>query len=111
VPAGQDKERGLEGVLGVGVVAQKTAADVQDHPTVAADDQGEGRLVVAGGEALEQAAVRHVPKRFLRLKAAQEALDRGRCSSRHGRRDSRWGVGSARLIQFPAAGGRQLFFE
>src|SRR5262245_60740208 len=39
---GEDEERGLEGVLGVGVVAQYAAADIQDHRTMSAQEGMEG---------------------------------------------------------------------
>ena len=56
--ADQDEERGLEGVLGVGVVAQDAAADAQDHRAVPAHQRGEGRLVAPAEELLQELAVR-----------------------------------------------------
>ncbi len=58
--SGQDEEDGLEGVLGVMVIAQELPADAQDHRPVSGDDRGEGGLVgrlASGGEPLEQFAV------------------------------------------------------
>src|SRR5215212_4108607 len=39
--AGQDEERGLEGVLGVGPRTEDTPADVEDHRAVAGDEGAE----------------------------------------------------------------------
>jgi hypothetical protein len=46
---GQDEERGLKHVLGRVSVVQDTAAHVEDHRAVTADERGE-RLVTAPGE-------------------------------------------------------------
>ncbi len=56
-PPDQDKEGGLEGVLGVGAVAQDAAADAQHHGAVAQQQRLEGGLVTVRGEAFEQLAV------------------------------------------------------
>ena len=45
--AGEDEEDGLEGVLGLVLVAERGAADAPDHRPVALDQQGEGRLARA----------------------------------------------------------------
>ncbi len=55
--AGQDEEGGLEDVLGVVEVAEEAAADAQHQPPVALHQRREGRLVAAGGEALQQLPV------------------------------------------------------
>jgi hypothetical protein len=48
-PAEQDEERGLEGVVGVGGVAEHPPADAEHHRPVPADEHLE-RGPVAGGE-------------------------------------------------------------
>ena len=60
-PPHQDQERGLEGVLGVVVVAEDRAADPPDHRAVPIDQGREGqlrRLAAAGREPLQQLPVR-----------------------------------------------------
>ncbi len=59
-PSRQDEEDGLEGVLGMVVIAQELAADAEHHRPVAGHDGGEGGLVdrLAGRcDPLEQFAV------------------------------------------------------
>jgi hypothetical protein len=51
--AGKDEERGLEGVLGVGLVPERAAADVQHHGPVTAQQDKESSFVLSGTEALE----------------------------------------------------------
>jgi hypothetical protein len=56
----QDQKGGLEGVLGVVVVAEDRAADPPDHRPVPLDQGREGRLgrlAAAGGESLQQLTV------------------------------------------------------
>ncbi len=55
--ARQDEEGGLEGVLGVVVIAEQLPADAQDHRAVSRHDGGEGGLITDGREPLEQLTV------------------------------------------------------
>ena len=59
--AGQDEEDGLEGVLGLVLVAEGGAADPPDHRPVPLDQRGEGRLgravIAATGEPLQERTV------------------------------------------------------
>ena len=59
--AGQDEEDGLEGVLGLVLVAERGAADAPDHRPVPLDQRGEGRLgralISAAGEPLQERSV------------------------------------------------------
>ena len=62
--AGQHEEDGLEGVLGVVVVAQELSADAQHHRPVPRHERGERRIpgrVAAGGEPLHQLPVGQSP--------------------------------------------------
>ncbi|MFO0807826.1 MAG: hypothetical protein U0746_04315 [Gemmataceae bacterium] len=52
----QDQERGLAGVLGVLLRAERPAADAEDHAGVSGDQERERRLV-AVGESPQQLAV------------------------------------------------------
>src|SRR5262249_32129790 len=54
----QDEEGGLEGVLGVVLVAQHLPADAEHQRPVLLEQRGKGALVPLGDEALEQLAVR-----------------------------------------------------
>ena len=54
---GQDQERRLAGVVGVGRVAEDPAADAADHRPVPLDQGGEGGLVLVAGESPEQVAI------------------------------------------------------
>jgi hypothetical protein len=57
---GQDKEDGLEGILGVMTVSQKLAADTQDHGPVASHQGCKSRIaprVTPGAIPLQQLAV------------------------------------------------------
>ncbi len=56
--AGEDEERGLEGVLGIVVVAEDAPADAQDHRPMPPDDRLERRLIATCDEPFEQIAVR-----------------------------------------------------
>jgi hypothetical protein len=51
------EEGSLERVLGVSSVTQRAAADRQDHGAVAPHERGEGDLVAAGEESVEQFTV------------------------------------------------------
>jgi hypothetical protein len=53
----EDEQGGLEGVVGVVRVAEQPPADAEDHRRVAADEGGEGVLVVPGEERLEELPV------------------------------------------------------
>ena len=55
--AGQDEEGGLEGVLGVGLVAQHGPADVEHHRPVPVQQGVEGGLVLPGVEPPEEFVV------------------------------------------------------
>jgi hypothetical protein len=55
----QCQECGLEGVLGIGSIAQHSTADPQHHGTVAGNQPGEG-FFVAGDETRQQGVVRDV---------------------------------------------------
>src|SRR5262249_26402769 len=61
--AGEDQEAGLEGVLGVLLVAEHPPADAQDHGAVAAHQGLEGRLVAAAQEPLQELAIRQAAQR------------------------------------------------
>jgi hypothetical protein len=56
--AGQPQEGRLKGVFGVRGARREPAAHAPDHRPVAAEQGGEGLLVTAAGEALEQFPVR-----------------------------------------------------
>ena len=58
--AGQHQEGGLEGVLGIVLVAQDVTADAPDEPSVPLDQGGEGVFLVVGREALQQLRVAQV---------------------------------------------------
>src|SRR5262249_35735207 len=55
--AGEDEEGGLEGVLGVVVVAEDPAADAPDHRPVALHQGLEGGLLATRDEAFQELAV------------------------------------------------------
>jgi hypothetical protein len=57
-PAGEDEEGGLEGVLGVLLVAEQAPADTQGHGPVTAYQGRERRLVPRGDEVGQQVPVR-----------------------------------------------------
>jgi hypothetical protein len=63
-PARQHQEGGLEGVLGVLLVAKDAAAQTQDHGPVPLNQGGKGRLIAVTSEALEQLAVAEAVGRF-----------------------------------------------
>src|SRR5262249_22190230 len=54
---GQEEEGGLEGVLGILLLAQGAAADAQHHRPVPPQQRLERRLVVPGQEGVEQVTV------------------------------------------------------
>jgi hypothetical protein len=54
---GEDQEGGLEGVLGILVVAQEPFANAQDERPVACDKCGKGRLIPAGAVQLQELVV------------------------------------------------------
>src|SRR5262249_13700300 len=56
--AAQNNEGGLEGVLGVGLVAEDAAADAQHHRTMSAHQRREGRLVAFQEKTFEKLPVR-----------------------------------------------------
>ncbi len=79
--AGQQEERSLEGVLGVGGARQHAAADAQDHRPVAGDQRREGVLVAVADEAAEQLGIGGRPA--CRRRQATEVA--GECGvGRHG---------------------------
>src|SRR5262249_12258266 len=55
--AGQDEERGLEGVLGVLFLAQETAADAHHQRAVALHEGREGGILTQGGEPAQRLAI------------------------------------------------------
>ena len=55
--ADEDKEGGLEGVLGVGGIAQDTLADAQHHAAVSLQQRRKRRLISIQREALQQLPV------------------------------------------------------
>ena len=57
----QDQEGGLEGVLGVLLVAEHAPAHPQHHRPVPLHEAGEGAVVPVGGEVVQQLAVGAVP--------------------------------------------------
>lgn len=59
--AGENEERGLEGVLGVGLVAEYTAADLQHHRPVPAQHGTESGLILVDMEPAEQLPIRQLP--------------------------------------------------
>src|SRR5262245_59405991 len=59
---GEDEAGGLEGVLGVGLVAEHAAADLQHHWPMTAHQGMEDSLLLLGSESLEQFLVRQVPQ-------------------------------------------------
>src|SRR5947209_3105869 len=58
--AGEDEERRLEGVLGVGLVAQYAAADVEHHYPVTAQQGMKSSLILLCMELLEEFMVRQL---------------------------------------------------
>ena len=82
----QDEEGGLEGVLGMMVIAQELPADAQHHRPVSGHDGGEGGLVgrlAARGEPLEQLAVGEPGDRAALEERAELPGQRCRCHVRH----------------------------
>ena len=82
-PADEDEERGLEGVLGVVLVAQDRAADAEDHRPVPLDQGREGRPgrlvpvpvpVRTAGEPAQQLAVGQ-PARRARVEERPDVLE------------------------------------
>src|SRR5262249_59110062 len=55
--ARQHQKRGLKGVLGLLLMAERISANPPDEPTVPADQGGESRLIAVHDKALEQLAV------------------------------------------------------
>jgi hypothetical protein len=82
--AGQDEESGLEGVLGVLVVAQDVAADAPDERAVALHERGKGVLLLAVGEALEQLLVRQFAGARRDCQVANVPEDRAQGCGWHG---------------------------
>jgi hypothetical protein len=56
--ARQDEEDGLEGVLGVVMIAEKPATDAEHHGAVAPNQRVKGGLVLPPDERFQQRAVR-----------------------------------------------------
>ena len=68
-------ERGLKGVLGVGLVTEHAAAYLQHHRPVAAQQSMESRLVLLGMEPLEQVLVRQFAHLHVLNRAADQLQD------------------------------------
>jgi rubrerythrin len=73
-PADEDEENGLEGVVGVVIIAENAAADAEDHRAVATEKGLEGTLVAAAVEAAEQLGVVRIDTAG---ELASETLQRG----------------------------------
>jgi hypothetical protein len=82
--ARQHKEGGLEGVLGVVLVAEDAAAHAQDHGPVSLNQGGESGLVAVVGEALEQLTVAKTVGSFGRCQLAEVAEQNGCLGLGHG---------------------------
>jgi hypothetical protein len=81
--ADEDQEGGLEGVLGVGLVAQDAAADTQDHGAVTAQQGLKSGPVVARDKALQEVAVSSLGGRGPEGGPAQILEQAGQSSARH----------------------------
>ena len=101
-PAEEDDERGLEGVLGVLVVAEGPAAHAEDHRPVPADQLAEGGLVAAGADGRQEVGVRRLP-------GHAEGSDDGGGPVSHGASTS--GSGSRRVVAWarPAQSKKSWF--
>ena len=72
--ADEDEEGGLQGVLGIVVVAEDTATDAPDHRAVPPHQRFEGRSFSAAHEALQQLSVGQV-RSLQQLQGAAQVLD------------------------------------
>ncbi len=75
--ARQDEEDGLEGVLGEMAIAQELAADAEHHRAMPGHQGGEGGLVAAVVEPLDELAVGEPDERAIVEERAELAGDRG----------------------------------
>jgi hypothetical protein len=57
---GECQEGGLEGVLGVLLVAKDAAADVQDHRPVPPHEGSKGSIIALSGETLQELRIRRL---------------------------------------------------
>ncbi len=83
--AGQDEERGLEGVFHIVVIAQDRAAGRCDHRPVPRHQGLEGRSVVRGGVSAEEFAVAKPDRRAAAEEVAEGLQARPQCSACHDR--------------------------
>jgi hypothetical protein len=74
-PLGQDEERRLKRVFGVGLVAEDVAADVKHHPAVAEHQRLERRFVPLRAEAAQQFQVRQLLIALAFAQAADQLQD------------------------------------
>jgi hypothetical protein len=82
-PPCQEQEGGLEGVLGVLLVAEPAAAQVEDHGPVPPQHRLEGRLVVVAQEGADQFAVGPLVGGPVGGQVADVAEDRSQCCRGH----------------------------
>jgi hypothetical protein len=80
---GQDEERGLKRVFGVGAVIQHAAADLEDKAAMTLHDGGERGFVTALGEASEQIGVGRLRGGLAGEDRSQVAKDGGHFIVRH----------------------------
>jgi hypothetical protein len=50
----KDQERGLEGIVPIGILAQEALAHGSHHGPVAVDQGGKGRFILVDGKALQE---------------------------------------------------------
>ncbi len=86
---GQHEKRGLESVLGVLLMPQHAAADVQHHRPVAANEGGEGDFIAAVGESVQQLFVALLVAALQGQLAAKMADAGCQCGTTHDC-DSEW---------------------
>ena len=73
----QHKERGLEGVVGIGGIAQQPPADRQHHRTMSPHHGRERFFIALAHEAIEQLAVAALgPRQFGEIAAVENPQDR-----------------------------------
>ena len=96
--ARQDEEGGLEAILRIGLVAQNTPANSQDHPPMPLHQRLEGILVPVANKTVQQLVI---VSRAAVVKAVlpQKADKRPKCSGCH--RDHSWNGSSIYLYTSP----------
>src|SRR5262249_22652119 len=81
--AGEHEEHGLEGVLGVLLMAQDTATNVQHHRPMPAHEDGKGTVVAASGENVQQLLIAFLVALLRSQFAAKAAKPGGQGGTTH----------------------------